>query len=163
MLSKSLIQFSVDGWGCVPSLFFDLRPNHGGNNEDNGNLLQKGLCTHCHTQCPRPCSRPLTTHTSARDSWTLTGKSGSVSCGVTAPFSWVLVPTRSSLCPPRVCFSVLCKLWRLYGGVNGDLLQEGLCHKLCDPGLLHAEPLPLKQATVDLCLHRRQSNTQRQV
>ena len=22
MLSKSLIQFSVDGWGCVPSLFF---------------------------------------------------------------------------------------------------------------------------------------------
>ena len=24
------------------------------------------------------------------DSWTLTGKSGSVSCGVTAPFSWVL-------------------------------------------------------------------------
>ena len=25
------------------------------------------------------------------DSWTLTGKSGSVSCGVTAPFSWVLV------------------------------------------------------------------------
>ena len=25
------------------------------------------------------------------DLWTLTGKSGSVSCGVTAPFSWVLV------------------------------------------------------------------------
>ena len=25
----------------------------------------------------------------ARDSWTLTGKSGSVSCEVTAPFSWV--------------------------------------------------------------------------
>ena len=24
------------------------------------------------------------------DSWTLTGKSGSISCGVTAPFSWVL-------------------------------------------------------------------------
>ena len=26
MLSKSLIQFSVDGQGCVPSLLFDLRP-----------------------------------------------------------------------------------------------------------------------------------------
>ena len=25
---------------------------------------------------------------------------------------------------------------RLYGGVNGGLLQEGLCHTLCDPGLL---------------------------
>ena len=28
ILSKSLIQFSVDGWGCVPSLLFDLRPNY---------------------------------------------------------------------------------------------------------------------------------------
>ena len=32
MLSKSLIQFSVDE-GCVPSLLFDLRPNYGGGNE----------------------------------------------------------------------------------------------------------------------------------
>ena len=30
MLSKSSIQFSVDGQGCVPSLLFDLRPNYGG-------------------------------------------------------------------------------------------------------------------------------------
>ena len=29
MLSESLIQFSVVGWGCVPSLLFDLRPNYG--------------------------------------------------------------------------------------------------------------------------------------
>ena len=36
MLSKSLIQFSVDGRGCVPCLLFDLRPNYGGGNEDNG-------------------------------------------------------------------------------------------------------------------------------
>ena len=35
MLSKSLIQFSVDGQGCVPSPLFDLRPNYGGGNEDN--------------------------------------------------------------------------------------------------------------------------------
>ena len=26
MLSKSLTQFFIDGWGCSPSLFFDLRP-----------------------------------------------------------------------------------------------------------------------------------------
>ena len=32
MLSKSLIQFSVDGWGYVPSLMFDLRPNYGRGN-----------------------------------------------------------------------------------------------------------------------------------
>ena len=30
--------------------------------------------------------------------------------------------------PFRVYFPVLCKFWRLCGGVNGDLLQEGLCH-----------------------------------
>jgi len=27
MLSKSLIQLFVDGWGCVPSLLFGLRLN----------------------------------------------------------------------------------------------------------------------------------------
>ena len=41
MLSNSLIKFSVDGWSCFPSLLFDLRPNYGGGNEDNGDLLQK--------------------------------------------------------------------------------------------------------------------------
>ena len=42
-LSKSLIQFSVEGRGCVPSLLFDLRPNYDGSNEDNGDLLPKVL------------------------------------------------------------------------------------------------------------------------
>ena len=104
MLSKSLVQFSVDGWGCVPSLLFDLRPNYGRGNEDNGNLLQNVPCRHCYTQCPQPCSRPPPTHTSVRDSWTLMGNSGSVSCRVTAPFFWVLVSTRFYLSPPRVYF-----------------------------------------------------------
>ena len=71
MLCKSLIQFSVDGRGCVSSLLFDLKPNYGGGNEYNG----------CHTHHPQPCSRPLPTHTSTGDSWILSGKSGSVSCG----------------------------------------------------------------------------------
>ena len=94
MLNKSLIQFSVDGRGCVPSLLFDLRPNSGGGNEDNGDLLQKVPCTYCCTQCLQPCSRPLPTHASTGDSWTLMGMSGSVYRGVSAPFSWVLVCTR---------------------------------------------------------------------
>ena len=109
MLSKSLIQFSVDGQGCVPSLLFDLRPNYGGGNEDNGDLLQKVPCTHCCTQCPQSCSRPPLTHASARDSWTHTGKSGSVSCGIIAPFSWVLVHTRFCLCLQEFVSPVLCK------------------------------------------------------
>ena len=91
--SKFLILFSINGRGCVPSLLFDLRSNYGGGDEDNGDLLQKVSCTHWCAQCPQPWSRPPPTHASTRDSWTLMGKSGSVSCGVTAPFSWILVHT----------------------------------------------------------------------
>ena len=103
ILRKSLILFSVDGWGCTPSLF-DLRPNYGRSNEDNGDFLQKVPYRHCYIQGPKLCSRPPLTHASTGDSWTLIGKSRSVSCEVSAPFSWVLVPTRFCLCPPRVCF-----------------------------------------------------------
>ena len=49
---------------------------------------------HCYTQCPQPCSGPLPTHAFVGDSWTLMGKSRTVSCGVTAPFSSVLVYRR---------------------------------------------------------------------
>ena len=82
----------------------ELNWSYGGGNEDIGDLSQKVPWTHCSTQCPQPCSRPLLTHTSDEDFWTLTGNSGSVSCGVTAPFSWVIVQTKFCLCTPRVCF-----------------------------------------------------------
>ena len=52
VLSKTLIQFSVDGQGCVPSLLFDLKPSYSGGNEDNGDIPQEVPCTHCCTQCP---------------------------------------------------------------------------------------------------------------
>ena len=52
MLSKPLIQFSVEGQGCVPSLLFDLRPNYGGGDEGNGDLLQKDLCMRSCIQRP---------------------------------------------------------------------------------------------------------------
>ena len=46
IFSKSLIQFFfVNGWDCVPSVLFDLRPNYGESNEENGDLLQKVPCT----------------------------------------------------------------------------------------------------------------------
>ena len=82
----------------------------------------------CYTQCSQPSTRPLVTHASARASRTLLGKSESVSCGVTAPFSWVLMSTRFVCALQESVSPVLCKFWQLYGGVNGDLLQEGLCH-----------------------------------
>ena len=103
----------------------DLRPNYGGGNEDNGNLLQKVPCC---TQCPQPCSRPLLTHTSAGDSWTLTASLGQslVRSLLLSPGSWCI---QGSVCALQESVSsVLCKFWQLYGGVNGDLLQEGIHH-----------------------------------
>ena len=41
----ALIQFSVDGQGCVPSLLFDLRPSYGGGNENNGSFKRSHACT----------------------------------------------------------------------------------------------------------------------
>ena len=68
MLSKSLIHFSVDGRGCVSSLLFDLRPNYGGGDEDNGDLLQKVLCMACHgLSVPLTLHQAATNPTSTRD------------------------------------------------------------------------------------------------
>ena len=127
MLSKSLIQFFVNGWGCVPSLLFDLGPNYGGGSEDDGDLLQQVPRTHCYTHNPQPCGLPLPAHAAARDSWRLPGKSGSVSCG--GHCSFLLGPDAHKFLflPSKSCFPVLCKSWWLSGGVNDDLLQEGLC------------------------------------
>ena len=42
-----------------------------------------------------------------------------------SPGSWCT----GSVCALQESVSpVLCKSWQLYGGVNGNLLQEGLCH-----------------------------------
>ena len=56
MLSKSLILFSVDGRGCVPSLLFDLRSNYGAGNED----LQK-VCMHALLHSVSPTLQQATT------------------------------------------------------------------------------------------------------
>ena len=114
MLSKSLIQFSVDRQCCVPSLLFGLRPNYGGGNEDNSDLLQKVPAYTAALSAPT-LQQATTDPCLCRR---LTGKSESVSCEVTAPFSWVLVHTRFFLCLLiRVCFPVQCKFWQFYGGL----------------------------------------------
>ena len=104
MLSKSLIRLSIDGWGCVPSLLFGLRPNYCRGNNINGDLLQKDLLVLLYSVPLTPQQATVDPHLCRRLLDTLTGKSGSVSCGDTAPFSWLLVHTRFYLCPPRVCF-----------------------------------------------------------
>ena len=83
---------------------------------------------------PNPAAghgQPPPTHASARDSWTFIGKSRSVSCGVTtlSPGSWcVQVSVCTSFCFSKNLFPQSCLFWQLYGGVNGDFLQKGLCH-----------------------------------
>ena len=125
MLSKSLIQFSAEGWDCVPPCYLtwgqtivevkimviSFKKSHASTATLRAPTLQQA------TTDPCLCQRLLDT----------SGKTGSVSYGVTALFSWILMHTTFCLCPPRVYFPVLCKFWQLYGGVNGDLLQEGLC------------------------------------
>ena len=56
MLSKSLIHFSLKGRGCVPSWLFDLRPNYGGSNEDNGDLFQNSHASNATLSAPNPAS-----------------------------------------------------------------------------------------------------------
>ena len=64
-------------------------------------------CTAVHAQCPW-LWRPPPTHASVGDSWTIMSKSGSVSCGVIAPFSWVLVHIRFCLCSLKSLFPQSC-------------------------------------------------------
>ena len=154
MLSKSFIQFSVEGQGCVPSLLFDLRPNCGVGNEDNGGLLQKALCMHCQLSAPDPAAghrRPTPLPETPGSPQASLGQSP-VGSLLLSPGSWC---TRFCLCPPRVCFPVLWKFWRLYGGVDGDLLQEAsatprsAAPRASAPAAGHCRPEPPQEALKD--------------
>ena len=88
------ILVSVDGWSCVPSLLFTWGQTMVKVIKTMATSFKRSLGMYCYTQGPQPCNRPPLTHASAGDSWTLQGKSGSVSCGVTAPLCCVLVHTK---------------------------------------------------------------------
>ena len=83
-------------------------------------------------------------------SWASLGQS-LVESLLLSPRSW---GAQGFVCAFQVSVSpVLCKIWQLCGGVNGDLLQEGLClPRLTAP----TAPAP---AAGHCCLHRRHSDT----
>ncbi|CAN0416189.1 unnamed protein product [Rangifer tarandus platyrhynchus] len=154
MLSKSLIQFSVEGWGCVPSLLFDLRPNYGGGDEDNVTSFERSHAGTAALSAPNPAAGyhwPTLAHTSARDSWTLAGKSGPVSCGVTAPFSWVLV-LKVLFVPSKRLFPQSCVC---SGSSIVGLMATSFKRACAVPRSAASEPLPLRPATADPDLRRR--------
>ena len=84
---------------------------------------------HCYTQCSQPLQQATTNphfHQRLLDTY------GQV--WVSLLWGSLLLPPRSwcsqcSVCALQESISpVLCKIWQLYAGVQGDLLQEGLCH-----------------------------------
>ena len=92
----------------------------------NGDLLQEGLCHSqvCCTQSPSCCGSPLLTHTTRTTAGDTQTQFWLSLCGVSG--SWC---THGFVCALQESVSpVLCKFLQLYDGVNGDFLQEGLCH-----------------------------------
>ena len=117
MLNKSLIQFSVEGCGCVPSLLFDLRPNCGGGNEDNGNPFKKSHAPTATLSVPNPA---------AGHCWLmpLLGTLGHSRASLgQSPVGSLLLSSQSWYTQGSVCAlqesvsPVLCKFWQLYGGL----------------------------------------------
>ena len=93
-----------NGWGCVSSLLFDLRPNYLVEVMKKMVTPSKGPMHSLLHSVPPTLQQATSGPHLHWDSWTLRGKSGSVSCGVTALLSWVLVHIRFCLCLPRICF-----------------------------------------------------------
>ena len=126
MLSKSLIQFSVDGWSCVPSLLFTWGQTIMEVMKIMVTAFKRShICT-ATLSAPNPAAghhQPMPLFEISGHSQASLGQSlvGSL---LLSPVSWC---TRFCLYPPRVYFPVLCKFWQLYRGINGDL-QEALCH-----------------------------------
>ena len=92
---------------------------------------------HCHTQCPDPVAGHSCT--SVGDSWTPQASLDQFLVGslLLSPGSWC--PQGFVCALQESVFQVLCKFWQLYGGVNGNLPQEGLCHTqvYCIQSLCH--------------------------
>ena len=105
MISKSLIQFSVGGWSCVPSLLFDLRPNY--SNDDNGDLLQNSHACTATINALNPAAghhRPTPPLKTPGHSWESLGQSlvGSL---LLYPGSWC---TQGSVCALQESVSQSC-------------------------------------------------------
>ena len=147
MVSKSLIQFSGDRWGCVSSFLFTWVQTMEVMKFMATSFKMSHACTatlsapnHVAGHCwPTP---PLETlgHSRIRLGQSLVGSL------LLSPRPWC---TQVSVCALQESVSpVLCKFWWFYGGVNDDLLQESWFHtQVCHiqspcPAAVHCWPAP---------------------
>ena len=132
-------------------------------NGANGDLFLENLyCTHasqeCCSQSPGPGGRPLLTYISSGDTQTLKGRSGSVSCGVTAPFpgSWCIwgfvgalqtslagmrFDFKCDFTPPTVLLGLLLCSWSevsFFGGIPHSHV-DGCSAARCNFGIFAGE------------------------
>ena len=128
MFSKSLIQFAVVGWSCVPSL-----PCTWG--QPMVEVIKIMVTSFKRSHACTATLSPPTLQQATTDPGLLQRllDTSQASLGQSLLWSLLLSPgswcTQGFLCTLQESFSaVLCKFWLLYGGVNGDLLQKGLCH-----------------------------------
>ena len=136
MLSKLLIQFSVEGRGCVPSLLFDLGPSCGGGNEDNVTSFKRSHAGTAIRSGPspaaghRPPTPPPETPEHSRRVWvSVLWGHGSFLLG---PVHKVLLCLQGST--PQSCVSS-------GGSVVGEWRPPPRGLLPC-PGLLHQSPCP---------------------
>ena len=108
MLSKTLIHIFVDGWGSAPpvSCLVWGNPALGSVSSMVGLMVTskrayaKGSLKDSCSHAPVPMASHCQTTLHGRPSNTKR-RSGSVSCGVIAPFAWVMVHARFCLWPPK--------------------------------------------------------------
>ena len=105
MLSKSLVQFSVDGWACVPSLLFTWHQTLVEVMKIMVTSLKRSQACTAAVWAPNPAAGPFVPAEDPHLRRRLPDPYRQGSCGVTAPFSWVLV--HRVLCALQESFSVL--------------------------------------------------------
>ena len=130
----------MGGVCSIPAIY--LGPNYSEGNEDSDDHPQKIPYMYCTVCAPNPAAghhqpRPFletSGHPQASLLWD--------HC------SFLLGPgAQSSVVPSKNQFSILCKFWQLYGGVNGDLLQEDLCYIHTQSRYPYSRPLLTHNST----------------
>ena len=124
MLSKSLIQFSIDGWSCVPYHIFTWGQTMVEVMKIKVTSFKRSHACAATLSVPNPVAGhlwptpPLETprHSQASLGQPLVGSL------LLSPGSWC---AQGCVCALQESFSpLLCKFWQLYGEVNGNLLQS---------------------------------------